>query len=30
LTHVVYNVSYLVLVVVGTWGAVAPAAPSLG
>lgn len=30
LTHVAYNVSYLVLVVVGTWGAVAPAAPSLG
>lgn len=30
LTHVVYNVTYLALVVVGTLGAVAPAAPALG
>ena len=30
LAHVVYNVTYLVLVVVGTLGAVAPTAPSLG
>jgi len=30
LTHVVYNVTYLALVVVGTLGTVAPAAPTLG